>query len=452
MTPSKNRGVPHYSFPILSMSELLVCLGELQVPLSEEQLKKPSAEHIRRVFEQLLEFLMGVSHEELSQPVFAAMELLQFPELHEDSISLIAFHRAMQKLMNACGIHDFSMRDYLHPEFQRLRRIFSGIVNFAKFREERMARFEELLAQSETLASNRAQLEEEHATLRAELDKLHAARKAEQPEVDALEEQIAKHAAQMNGMNSTQATLQDELRQLKTANTEISAKLAEATHSVLNEKEEVCKLQAQVVQSPDRVKRDIAEMQENLEREKENVASMNTRTRTLSQRAGGLEQCHAEMTRLAKIMAECEREMTRAKELQDEVHEQHAHQREQHSEMQKLSQAQTHSGRQVRSVEERLQRVKKQTQTRRLDSQSVLEQLQQELQDVEREREAVAQRMVANDAMVAHTSRKIADMKMAHDADMEALRNKYAELESHVVEYHKQLFSALHAVDGVDTN
>lgn len=44
--------------------------------------------------------------------------------------------------MSGVGIDDFSMRDILRPEPPRVRRCFSAVINFAKFREERMGFFE----------------------------------------------------------------------------------------------------------------------------------------------------------------------------------------------------------------------------------------------------------------------------------------------------------------------
>jgi len=446
ITPSKARGAPHYSFPILSVSELLVCLAELQIPFTEEQLKKPTAENIRRVFEHLLEFLMSVSHEELSQPIFSAMQQLQYPELHEESVSLIAFHRAMQKLMSASGIHDFSMRDYLHPEFQRLRRILSGVVNFAKFREERLVRFQQLTDQSEHLLQSRSKLENENLKLRAELDKLKAAREKELPEIQAAETQIDAYAEEMSNLNQQQSTLQNELRELKTANTEISDKLAEEKFAVLNETQEICRLQSQVVRSPERVKKEIEEMQETLDTEKENLKSMRNHSRQLSQRADGIEKCELELQRLLKLMADCETEMQQAKAIKEAIIDHNAQISEKQGELQKLAQAHTHCVRQAKSVEDRLLRVKKQASDRRAESQAAQEEMQAELQMVEQEREAVNKRVLSNEEMEAHTKRKIEEMTAAHNQELDELRAKYSALEKSVVEYHRQLFQVMQEV------
>jgi hypothetical protein len=52
--------------------------------------------------------------DELQQPVFAALDALTYPELHEESVGVIAFTRHLHRLVRTAGITDFSMRARLH--------------------------------------------------------------------------------------------------------------------------------------------------------------------------------------------------------------------------------------------------------------------------------------------------------------------------------------------------
>ena len=81
----------------------------------------------------------------MQQPVFNAIDCLQFPELHDNSIPNIVFSKNLSKLMGASGLQDFSLvKDLYKPEPARLRRNLSAIINFAKFREEKLSLFTEL--------------------------------------------------------------------------------------------------------------------------------------------------------------------------------------------------------------------------------------------------------------------------------------------------------------------
>ena len=48
--------------------------------------------------------------EELQQPVFSAIDALEFPELHDESIPAVAFQRHLGRLLAAAGVRDFSLK------------------------------------------------------------------------------------------------------------------------------------------------------------------------------------------------------------------------------------------------------------------------------------------------------------------------------------------------------
>ena len=54
--------------------------------------------------------LSASCREELQQPVFTAIDALEYPELHDESIPTLAFTRALNKLLLAAGIKDFTLQ------------------------------------------------------------------------------------------------------------------------------------------------------------------------------------------------------------------------------------------------------------------------------------------------------------------------------------------------------
>ena len=84
-----------YSFPILDKEEILQCMSELRVPLTEAELDEPNPEVVRRAYTTVVELFLGVTPEELNQPKFAGLEELPYPELHEDSVPTLALFRAV---------------------------------------------------------------------------------------------------------------------------------------------------------------------------------------------------------------------------------------------------------------------------------------------------------------------------------------------------------------------
>ena len=48
--------------------------------------------------------------EEQQQPVFMAIDALDFPELHDESIPYMAFLKNCTRLLAAAGVRDFNMQ------------------------------------------------------------------------------------------------------------------------------------------------------------------------------------------------------------------------------------------------------------------------------------------------------------------------------------------------------
>ena len=46
----------------------------------------------------------------MQQPIFAAIDVLEYPELHDESIPFFAFFRHLERLFAAAGVKDFTLQ------------------------------------------------------------------------------------------------------------------------------------------------------------------------------------------------------------------------------------------------------------------------------------------------------------------------------------------------------
>lgn len=77
--------------------------------------------------------------------------------------------------------HLLTLQDLYKPEAPRLRRNLSAVINFAKYREEKLLAYTELQEQLEALLGDKEALAAEHEQLQAELQRLQDERAAELP-------------------------------------------------------------------------------------------------------------------------------------------------------------------------------------------------------------------------------------------------------------------------------
>ena len=143
----------HYSFPLLKNDQILSCMTELGIGMVEKELIEPEKhlDSIRRVFHLLIELCLCVTKDEINQPSFSGLQTMNYPELHEDSIPHLNSLRQCQRLLTVCGINDFGLKDLTNPTSKRFRRQLSGVINFAKFREEKLILLDNHNSQRELL-------------------------------------------------------------------------------------------------------------------------------------------------------------------------------------------------------------------------------------------------------------------------------------------------------------
>lgn len=117
-----------YSFPVMKPAEIISILKELNIEMSDDELQNPekNKEHTRHILESLAAMCTGITREEMAQPAFSGLSVLNYPELHEESIPQLNSFRAITKMMEICGIQDFSMKDLMAPSSKRLKRQLSG--------------------------------------------------------------------------------------------------------------------------------------------------------------------------------------------------------------------------------------------------------------------------------------------------------------------------------------
>ena len=83
-----------FSFPILALREIRDTLNELGIVMTEDDLANPAGWKVKQIYEKLIELLLNQKKEEMAQPAFNHIDLLEFPELHEESVPMVAFIKA----------------------------------------------------------------------------------------------------------------------------------------------------------------------------------------------------------------------------------------------------------------------------------------------------------------------------------------------------------------------
>eukprot|EP01132_Coremiostelium_polycephalum_P009323 gene9323-11430_t len=273
-----------YSFPILTTSDIVQCLHDMGYKFSEEDITKPQPDIIRSFYEKILEVFMDYNKEQSQQIDFHAMNLLSNPELHDDSLGELSFLRSINKLMQNIGVHDFASKDIYKPEYQRTRRIFSGIINLAKFRDEKVHRLDELISRSSELIREKEKVDFEENRMFSNLDKLREKKNEYEKIVGGLQEELKIHTSKHNNLVNENNERKAIGKKLKETDEKLKDGIVTYNNGPLLDNylftisglsDDCSKLEELVVRSPDRVKKLIEDMEISLKNEKELIIDDN---------------------------------------------------------------------------------------------------------------------------------------------------------------------------------
>jgi kinetochore protein Nuf2 len=374
---------PATAFPILKTEEILTCLNELGLAATKEELQNPEGHSTRSILECLAEICTGLSKEELSQPTFAGLQVVQYPELHDESFPKFNHFAACQKMMAICDIHDFTLKDFITPTPGKLRRHLSGIINFCKFREERLLLLSDLSSTREGLTDQLTQLNEKKENLNNRLSLLREQTAEEAMVITDLESSCTTLQASISAMNQEQQRLKDETADLKNLSVELKENIL-SRNQLLEELTQQRKLLSlQIVSSPEKFRRQIVEVGQTLQTEQRESKAAEKRVRELTAWHTNVDEAQEDVNAAIEAVSELRAEVDRQKSLRSEAHAGQQAVLTARTERTELEQSAHQMQRNATRTEEKLQQLKKQVQLRGKESQDAVDHLHQQLIETE---------------------------------------------------------------------
>ncbi|KAL7678971.1 putative kinetochore protein Nuf2 [Plasmopara halstedii] len=308
-----------YSFPLLKPREIFACLRDMRVPVSEDDIRACDIGAVRKVLEAFIESIMGVTREDMAQIAFPGLPILTFPELHSESVPELTFYRTAQRLLAASGVDDFGLRDVLHPTPKRVRRQLSALINFGKFRDERLVAFSATTSQTDELLAQKKALQEENAALQRELDQLIEEQKAEEPARLQLQEEVNELEKEINVLNKQQAVMRVETDELKAKRAKMEDDVSSVRFNKVEAEETIEKLKALIITSPDRVKGELNSIGATLEKARDDLHELEEKHAAVLEFIEIYERAEKELARTFTLLLEIDKEMQACKEVKHQV-------------------------------------------------------------------------------------------------------------------------------------
>lgn len=427
--------ISNYIFPTLKPPEILQCMSELGIPFSEEDLTKPVSQRIKLVYEAFSDILMGITWENYDNAVRACHDELEYSEIYMDSLSLIIFHQKLVKLMTEVGIDDFSIRDLIKPEPTRVKKILSAVINFAKFREERMSVFEAHAQKAESYVSRHQDLVFQNQDLSEELKNLKIKQTDEASLIKKSKDINIALTNDLRELKKIQTSLTNEIDVLKREKTEIAERLTNNQFITVNTKQECMKLRSRIVHSPEKLKQLISDMGTSLASEKNSIASLEKKSRELQNKIDAIEIVEQDILNCIKLMEECEIEIARVEEASRKVvkHQEMVDQKE--LEVREVEVKDQQLNRQLANAEDKLARIQRSAEAKREAAQKKMSEIRKEYNIMIVERAERAHEIDRKRAMIESTEKKISELRAHIESEVTAVQSEYSKLKSHIELY-----------------
>lgn len=434
-----------FSFPKASTRDIMEVLHQLDVKISNKEFQEihEHKELYRKILEMFAVTLTNITAEEINQPAFAGLSQLDNPHLHEDSIPNLNSFRAVSNLMKISGVEDFSMKDYIAPDFKRFKRHLSGIINYARYHEEQGLLIADKLDEREENLTRLESLRNENEKLAAELSEIREASKEEAKLIAENEEEVAALEVLMKQKYSVQEVAREDISELKNLNTSLKEGIAKRTSQVEDALATKKKLQSQIVSSPGRFKKQLEDSNWSLKQEEDDAKATEAKVDQLKKWNGVVEEAYGQVKSALDAMDEVRMEVEKHGELQGSLEEKGAHVNEKRHALAALDQNVAQVLRAGVRADEKLQHLRKQSKGKNTEATQAIEDLHKQILKAEKDNMAIKRRCEDNENSVAQAEREAEGEKLRMEQEKKDITQAFQRLEKSVVPFLRNIRNAV---------
>ncbi|KAI8588324.1 kinetochore-associated Ndc80 complex subunit nuf2 [Geranomyces variabilis] len=432
------------TFPILKPSELVRCMADVGIPFSEEDVSKPTTQRLLAVYEHFTKLILGVTRASFAVPSFNVQQALEYPELHQDALNFMGFYQQLRRLMKEVCVQDFSMRDLLRPEPPRVRRCLSGLVNFAKFREQRIDTFQRSKEKHRDTILEIARMDQENRELSERVNVLRLERAEQEPAVRELRERNSKWEADLRELQRQQAALTANVDRQKKEKAELSDALTKTQMTIMNLKQDCARIKSRIVQSPEKLKASIAEMSDSLTSDKAAVMATEKRARELQAKIDMMSSIEQDIRGCLNLMTECEAEKKKAEAASAKVILDKENLDKRRADSNELEFREEQLKRQLTGANDKIARLEKHQTVKENAMFAKLTRLKEEFRLASIEKAQCQERTDQNSKVIIEMESKAAELRMQESVDAAGLEDMILKLETHVLAYQATLEKAIH--------
>jgi len=360
-----------------------------------------------------------------------------------DTRNLLGFYASLLRLMQDCGVNDFSFNDLYKPTHDRLVKIFSYIINFVRFRESQTSVIDEHCNRAEHAKTRIEQLYQENQSMEAQLDEMRHNRRQMEAQVAEKTVRNEELKKRLLDLRRHQEKVAARLEDAKTKKGELAAELEEKTATKIALKQESAKLRPYVLQSPSALQASLTELSNTLNADKAHIDALDRRARALQTSSDSFAVVSADVASCIKLLEEMAVEL--AKEEEENV--KNARQRdaltERGASVREIERTEALLKRQLAKWAERTETLRAQSQEKAARAKEKLEELRAVHNRLTEERSEKGKDIERRRVRIEQTEKKMLDLKENIENEVHAAYDEYLKMESHIKLYITEMEQAI---------
>ncbi|KAI0060855.1 hypothetical protein BV25DRAFT_1827411 [Artomyces pyxidatus] len=440
-----DRNGKQYWYPNMGNADIIASLDNWGLTVTQQQLLKPTADFVTNVYSTCVQQVMGLSEEDLEEPLQAALASLdeQGTDIYASglNVNLITYH--ITRFANAAQVPDFSIKDLYFPTPERTRLILSAFINFVKFSEECLPMVMSLRDRSTALVQERDQVVDELGRVQAQLARLKATRADDEPRCEELRTENAAITAQLIATKDIQTILLKDIEALKSEKATLNQRKESLNSDTALATDAVTRIRSRIVQSPERIKRTITTMGTTANEDKKTLAAQEAKTRDLQAKVTALLNIEKDVRACVEQLQSIEKEVRSLEASQKELADTRDSLDDKRIERTELELRSERGQKQLSNAQEKLERAQRHAEDKRQASQQAIERLQREYEDMALERRDNDKHVEELRGEADEVERKMAEHLKRSEAELHELLAEYWKLRHETEVYMETLANKL---------
>ena len=426
----------------LSDSEIAGCISDIGIPFSTLDLSKPNPQQIQRVFEWFAELLMNTTRESVSPAMRAAAEDICGPYAEifsADTRDLMGFFLVLRKLLNECGIQDFTFQDLYKPTRERLVKIFSMIINFIRFRESQTNIIDEHFNKSEQTKQRIEQLYSENQDAEDRVRDLEQNRRAAEAAIEKKHARIDELTRIIKKLKNDSDQLQEKHDRMRAEQQRLKDMLAQKIEQNMQTQQAVHKLRPYTEQSPAELEKSLQDLSNSLNSDRAQIDNLDRRARALQTSGEAFTTVTADIQTCTGLLQELKRELAAEEAMHGATTKGRDALSERSNNVRDVERQEKRLQKQLQNVQERTTNLRKTVEERRKEEQRKMEELRRIGDEIRRDRGDNSREMERRRIRIEQTEKKMVDLKESIESEINAAHDQYLKMDSHIRLYIKEM-------------